>query len=45
MPGADGQAPGARVVKAFNTTFVGTLVAGQAGDVPLDVFIAGASAG
>jgi len=34
-------APGARVVKAFNTTFAGTLVAGQAGGVPLDVFIAG----
>ena len=37
-------APGARV-KAFNTTFAGTLVAGQAGGAPLDVFIAGASAG
>jgi len=34
-------APGARVVKAFNTTFAGTLVAGEAGGVPLDVFIAG----
>jgi NADPH-dependent F420 reductase len=34
-------APGARVVKAFNTTFAGTLVAGQAGGAPLDVFIAG----
>ena len=33
-------APGARVVKAFNTTFAGTLVAGQAGGAPLDVFIA-----
>jgi hypothetical protein len=30
------QAPGAKVVKAFNTTFAGTLAAGQ----PLDVFIA-----
>ena len=33
-------APTARVVKAFNTTFAGTLVAGQAGGAPLDVFIA-----
>jgi 8-hydroxy-5-deazaflavin:NADPH oxidoreductase len=32
---------GARVVKAFNTTFAGTLVAGQVGGIPLDVFIAG----
>ena len=30
------------MVKAFNTTFAGTLVAGQAGGAPLDVFIAGA---
>ena len=30
-----------RVVKAFNTTFAGTLVAGQVKDQPLDVFIAG----
>jgi 8-hydroxy-5-deazaflavin:NADPH oxidoreductase len=34
------KAPGARVVKAFNTTFAGTLVAGQvAGQTP-DVFLA-----
>ena len=32
---------GARVVKAFNTTFAGTLVAGQVGGEALDVFIAG----
>jgi NADPH-dependent F420 reductase len=32
---------GARVVKAFNTTFSGTLVEGQVADQPLDVFIAG----
>jgi predicted dinucleotide-binding enzyme len=32
---------GARVVKAFNTTFAGTLVAGQVGGQKLDVFIAG----
>jgi 8-hydroxy-5-deazaflavin:NADPH oxidoreductase len=31
----------ARVVKAFNTTFAGTLVEGQVKDQPLDVFIAG----
>jgi predicted dinucleotide-binding enzyme len=31
---------GARVVKAFNTTFAGTLVAGQVAGQPLDVFIA-----
>jgi 8-hydroxy-5-deazaflavin:NADPH oxidoreductase len=29
------------VVKAFNTTFAGNLVTGQAGGAPLDVFIAG----
>ena len=34
-------APGARVVKAFNTTFAGTLVEGQVAGQPLDVFIAG----
>ncbi|MER6356732.1 NAD(P)-binding domain-containing protein [Streptomyces sp. NPDC001634] len=34
-------APGAHVVKAFNTTFAGTLVAGEVDGVPLDVFIAG----
>lgn len=33
--------PHARVVKAFNTTFAGTLVAGQVAGEPLDVFIAG----
>ncbi|MDB4887107.1 MAG: reduced coenzyme oxidoreductase [Gemmatimonadetes bacterium] len=32
---------GARFVKAFNTTFAGTLVAGQVAGQPLDVFIAG----
>jgi len=31
----------ARVVKAFNTTFAGTLLAGAVGGYPLDVFIAG----
>ncbi len=35
------QAPGARVVKAFNTTFAGTLTEGQVDGRPLDVFIAG----
>lgn len=34
-------APGAKVVKAFNTTFAGTLVAGEVAGYPLDVFIAG----
>ena len=33
--------PGAKVVKAFNTTFAGTLADGQVGGQPLDVFIAG----
>jgi len=32
--------PAARVVKAFNTTFAGNLVAGQGGGQPLDFFIA-----
>ena len=32
---------GAKVVKAFNTTFAGTLIAGSAGGQKLDVFIAG----
>jgi NADPH-dependent F420 reductase len=32
---------GARVVKAFNTTFAGTVAAGQVAGQPLDVFIAG----
>jgi NADPH-dependent F420 reductase len=36
-----GIAPGARVVKAFNTTFAGTLLEGQVAGQPLDVFIAG----
>jgi 8-hydroxy-5-deazaflavin:NADPH oxidoreductase len=34
-------APGARVVKAFNTTVAGTLRDGRVGGQPLDVFIAG----
>ena len=34
-------APGVKVVKAFNTTFAGTLVAGKVAGQPLDVFIAG----
>ncbi|MEU5099201.1 NAD(P)-binding domain-containing protein [Streptomyces sp. NPDC020996] len=33
--------PGVDVVKAFNTTFAGTLVAGEVAGIPLDVFIAG----
>jgi 8-hydroxy-5-deazaflavin:NADPH oxidoreductase len=33
-------APGARVVKAFNTTFAPTLAEGQVAGQPLDVFIA-----
>jgi 8-hydroxy-5-deazaflavin:NADPH oxidoreductase len=37
--------PGARVVKAFNTTFASTLVAGKVAGQPLDVFIAGDDAG
>ena len=32
--------PGARVVKAFNTTFAGTLAEGQVAGTPLDVFLA-----
>jgi 8-hydroxy-5-deazaflavin:NADPH oxidoreductase len=32
--------PGAAVVKAFNTTFAGTLVEGGVGGEPLDVFVA-----
>lgn len=32
---------GTKLVKAFNTTFAPTLVAGQVGGIPLDVFIAG----
>ena len=38
---AETVAAGARVVKAFNTTFAGTLVEGQVAGQPLDVFIAG----
>ncbi|MER5834653.1 NAD(P)-binding domain-containing protein [Streptomyces sp. NPDC002130] len=38
---AGAAAPGTKVVKAFNTTFATTLVAGQVGGTPLDVFIAG----
>jgi NADPH-dependent F420 reductase len=34
------EAPGARVVKAFNTTFAGTLVEGRIAGQPLDVLIA-----
>ena len=33
--------PGARVVKAFNTTYASTLLTGQVAGQPLDVFIAG----
>jgi hypothetical protein len=33
-------APGARLVKAFNTTFAGTLVPGQVDGEQLDVFVA-----
>jgi 8-hydroxy-5-deazaflavin:NADPH oxidoreductase len=36
---------GARFVKAFNTTFAGTLVDGEVSGQPLDVFIAGDDAG
>jgi predicted dinucleotide-binding enzyme len=34
------KAPGAKVVKAFNTTFAGSLVDGQVAGEPLDVFVA-----
>ena len=34
-------ASGARVVKAFNTTYAGTLLSGSVAGQPLDVFIAG----
>lgn len=37
----DALAGTARVVKAFNTTFAGTLVDGAVDGIPLDVFIAG----
>jgi predicted dinucleotide-binding enzyme len=33
--------PGAKVVKAFNTTFAGTLLEGAVAGQPLDVFLAG----
>lgn len=36
-----GMLPKARVVKAFNTTFAGLLLAGSVAGLPLDVFIAG----
>jgi predicted dinucleotide-binding enzyme len=35
-----GKVPGAKVAKAFNTTFAGTLVEGQVAGQPLDVLIA-----
>ena len=38
---AKAAAPNAKVVKAFNTTFAGTLLTGQVAGRPLDVFIAG----
>jgi predicted dinucleotide-binding enzyme len=34
------KAPGAKVVKAFNTTFAGSLVEGRIAGQPLDVFVA-----
>jgi predicted dinucleotide-binding enzyme len=37
--------PGARVVKAFNTTFAGTLVEGHVAGQPLDVLMASDDAG
>jgi len=37
---ADRLGEGSRVVKAFNTTFAGTLVAGEVAGQPLDVFVA-----
>lgn len=37
--------PDSRVVKAFNTTFAGTLVAGEISGQPLDVFVAADDAG
>ena len=39
------QLPGARIVKAFNTIFAGTLVGGSVGGHPLDVFIASDDSG
>ncbi|RPI94394.1 MAG: NADP oxidoreductase [Chloroflexi bacterium] len=38
---AKAAAPGVKVVKAFNTTYAGTLLASQVAGQPLDVFIAG----
>lgn len=38
-------APKAHIVKAFNTTFAGPLVAGEIAGKPLDVFIVGDDAG
>jgi predicted dinucleotide-binding enzyme len=35
-----GKAPGAKVIKAFNTTFAGTLVTGAVAGQQLDVFLA-----
>jgi predicted dinucleotide-binding enzyme len=32
--------PGAKVAKAFNTTFAGTLLEGEVAGQPLDVFVA-----
>jgi predicted dinucleotide-binding enzyme len=34
------KAPGAKVVKAFNTTFAGPLLEGQVAGQPLDIFVA-----
>ena len=34
------KAPGSKIVKAFNTTFAGTLIDGKVAGQPLDVFIA-----
>jgi 8-hydroxy-5-deazaflavin:NADPH oxidoreductase len=38
---AESAPSGARIVKAFNTSFSGTLVEGQVAGQPLDVFLAG----
>src|SRR4029453_12827341 len=38
---AAGAADASKVVKAFNTTFAGTLVEGKVAGQPLDVFVAG----
>ena len=42
---AKATALGAKVVKAFNTTYAGTLLTGEVAGQPLDVFIAGDDAG